>query len=125
MAISTIAVITSEPDGTVPRLKFFPTEATAYDHAQMICRDLNRDAYVVEVKHRLLACRHSWNAKNKQKTASTKCTTCGTPLDEIPFQDCPEHAEWTAKQPPITQQELIEGMQQELDEILQNRTGDD
>lgn len=67
MTIATVAVITAEPDGRNPIFRFFPTEEAAYGHAQMICRDLNRDAYVVEVKHRLLACRDSWKAKQRKE----------------------------------------------------------
>lgn len=60
MALSNIAVITSEPDGTKPRLKFFSNEEAAFDHAGRICKDLNRDAYVVQVTHRFHACRQTW-----------------------------------------------------------------
>lgn len=66
MTLANIAVITSEPDGTTPRLKFFPNQESAWKHAQMICWDLNRDAYVVEVTHKFLANRDSWAAEYKR-----------------------------------------------------------
>ena len=66
MSISNHAVITAEPGGTKPRFKFFPNSETAYEHARMIYRDLNRDAYVVIVTDRFYASRDSWAAKNKE-----------------------------------------------------------
>ena len=35
-----------------------------------------------------------------------RCKTCGTPLDEIPFNDCEEHARYEAAQPVLTDEEL-------------------
>lgn len=66
MTLASIAVVTSEPDGTKPILKFFPNQESARQHAQMICNDLTRDAYVVEVTHKFLANRDSWAAEQKR-----------------------------------------------------------
>ncbi|MFD2175674.1 hypothetical protein [Rhodobacter lacus] len=67
MTLATTLVVTAEPDGSKPRLRFFTSPQAAADHARMICRDLNRDAYVAEVSHRFLASRQSWQAQQEKK----------------------------------------------------------
>lgn len=55
----------------------------------------------------------------------TKCKTCGTPLDEVPFYPCDEHKIHSIKQPSLSQEEEDNYMEQELLIILYERTGDD
>jgi hypothetical protein len=55
MALSNIAVVTTEPDGTKPIFKFFSSKEVARDHAQRICKDLARDAYILELKEKFIA----------------------------------------------------------------------
>lgn len=54
-----------------------------------------------------------------------RCKTCGTPLDEVPFDDCPEHKAYMESLPAIDPDEWDHAMENELLEIIYGRTGDD
>ena len=92
MTLARFMVITSEPDGTKPRLRFFHNEESARDHARMMTRDLNRDSYVGEVSARFLASRDFWR-KQKEREAAAEWSGSPCPDDPDNFFICDKTGE--------------------------------
>ncbi len=53
-----------------------------------------------------------------------RCKTCGTPLDEVPFGQCPEHRAYLDGIPDDGETAILD-MDNELLAVLYERTGDD
>jgi len=93
MTLAAFMVITSEPDGTKPRLRFFHNEESALDHARMITRDLNRDSYVGQVSARFLASRDFWRKEKAAQAESAEWSGTPGPDDPDNFYICDKTGE--------------------------------
>lgn len=91
MTLAKNMVITCEPNGTKPQFRFFHSPESAHSHAQKICRDLNRDAYVGTVIHRFIASRKTWAAQKEAQNVQENRPANTDTKDPSPTSGfCPE-----------------------------------